>query len=160
MVMIEFITDLPPFTDRWGRTFDALMVMADQDAMKGVILSPCTKTIDAMEMATLYYEGIFRRFGALSCIISDHSPQFFSKVFQELAKLCNSKSSISTAYHPQTDGGTKRMNQVIKAYLWIYCGNTPNEWINYATDMEFTHNQHVAQECNAYPFFLIMGYNP
>ena len=60
MVMVDFITDLPPSTDWWGRTFDALMVVADHDTTKGVILSPCTKTIDAMEMATLYHEGVFR----------------------------------------------------------------------------------------------------
>ena len=52
------------------------------------------------------------------------------------------------------------MNQVIEAYLRIYCGNWPNEWINYVTDMEFAHNQHVAQGHNASPFFLMMGYNP
>ena len=40
--------------------FDALMVVADHDTTKGVILSPCTKTIDTMETATPYYEGIFR----------------------------------------------------------------------------------------------------
>ena len=52
------------------------------------------------------------------------------------------------------------MNQVVEAYLRIYCGNCPNEWINYVTDMEFAHNQHVAQGRNASPFFLMMGYNP
>ena len=67
---------------------------------------------------------------------------------------------LTTAYHPQTDGGTERMNQVVEAYLRIYCGNRPNEWINYVTDMEFAHNQHVAQGRNASPFFLMMGYNP
>ena len=66
---------------------------------------------------------------------------------------------MSTAYHPQTDGGTEQMNQVVEAYLWIYCGNRPNEWINYVTDMEFAHNQHVAHGHNMSPFFLMMGYN-
>ena len=60
MIMIDFITDLPPSTNQWGRTFDALMVMADHDTMKGVILSPCMKTIDAMKTATLYYKCMFR----------------------------------------------------------------------------------------------------
>ena len=136
------------------------MVMADHDATKGVIISPCMKTIDAIEMATLYHKGVFRRFGAPSHIISDCGPQFSSKVFQELVRLCDSKLSMSTAYHTQTDGGTEWMNQIIEAYLRIYCRNRPNEWINYITNMEFTHNQHMAQEHNASPFFLMMGYNP
>ena len=60
MVTIDFITDLPSSTDWWGRTFDTLMVVADYDTMKGVILSPCMKTINTMETATLYHESVFR----------------------------------------------------------------------------------------------------
>lgn len=60
MVTTDFIIDLPLSTDWWGRTFDALMVVVDHDATKGIILFPCTKTIDAMETATLYHKGVFR----------------------------------------------------------------------------------------------------
>ena len=41
------------------------------------------------------------------------------------------------------------MNQVVEAYLRIYCGNWLNKWINYITNMEFAHNQHIV---------MLMGY--
>ena len=63
---VDFITDLPP-----SNGFDALMVMADHDAMKGVILVPCTKTIDALGTTQLIHQHLYKRFGLPSRIISD-----------------------------------------------------------------------------------------
>ena len=67
---------------------------------------------------------------------------------------------MSTAYHPQTDGGTERMNQEIEAYLRAFCANHPETWSEYLPDIEFMHNQRIAQNRNASPFYLMMGYNP
>ena len=152
---IDFITDLPP-----SNGFDSLMVMADHDATKGVILSPCTKTIDALGTTQLIHRDLYKRFGLPSRIITDRGPQFSANVFQELTKLIGVKSSMSTAYHPQTDGGTERMNQEIEAYLRAFCANHPETWSEYLPDIEFMHNQRIAQNRNASPFYLMMGYNP
>lgn len=67
---------------------------------------------------------------------------------------------MSTAYHPQTDGGTERMNQEIEAYLRAFCANHPETWSEFLPDIESMHNQRLAQGRNASPFFLMMGYNP
>ena len=152
---VDFITDLPP-----SNGFDALMVMADHDATKGVILAPCTKTIDALGTTHLIHQNLYRCFGLPTRIISDRGPQFLAKVFQELTRLTGIKSSMSTAYHPQTDGGTERMNQEIEAYLRAFCANHPETWSDFLPDLEFTHNQRLTQNRNASPFFLMMGYNP
>ena len=66
---------------------------------------------------------------------------------------------MSTAYHPQTNGGTERMNQEIEAYLRAFCVNQPETWTEYLLDIEFMHNQRTAQHRNASPFYLMMGYN-
>ena len=52
-------------------------------------------------------DNLFKRFGLPDRIISDRDPQFAAKAFQELLKLLNVTSSLSTAYHPQTDGATE-----------------------------------------------------
>lgn len=152
---VDFITDLP-----LSNGYDSLMVMADHDATKGVILCACTKTIDAMGTTLLMHQNLYKRFGLPSRIISDRGPQFSAKVFQELTRLVGIKSSMSTAYHPQTDGGTERMNQEIEAYLRAFCTNHPETWADYLPDIEFMHNQRSAQGRNASPFYLMMGYNP
>ena len=50
-------------------------------------------------------------------MISDRGPQFAAKLMKELNKLLGIQTKLSTAYHPQTDGQTKRMNQEIEQYL-------------------------------------------
>ena len=67
---------------------------------------------------------------------------------------------MSTAYHPQTDGQTERVNQEIEGYLRIYCGNHPEEWAHHIPDMEFAHNVNVHSATNQAPFALMMGYLP
>ena len=154
-INVDFITDLPQ-----SHGFDALMVVVDHDATKGIILAPCTKTIDAMGTANLLHDTVFKRFGLMSQIISDRGPQFASQVFQELMKKTGVESKMSTAYHPQTDGGAERTNQEIEAYLRIYCADHPEDWSRHTTAMEFAHNQRKAVERNESPFFLMMGYHP
>ena len=133
--LMDLIMDLPPVN-----SFDSILVMVDQGLTKGVILIPCDKTITAERTAKLLLENLYKRFGLLDKIISDQGPQFASKAFIELLKLLGIKSALSTAYHPQTDGTTERVNQEIEAYLGIYCISHPEEWVTALSTLEFTHN--------------------
>jgi transposase InsO family protein len=60
-------------------------------------------------------------------MLSDRGPQFAAKAFCKLLEVLEIKSNLTTAYHPQTDGTTKRVNQEIEAYLLIYCSAHPTE---------------------------------
>ena len=57
-VTMDFITDLPI-----SQGFDSLMVVVDHDLSKGIILIPCTKSIDALGTAKAYHQHVYRRFG-------------------------------------------------------------------------------------------------
>ena len=100
--------DLPPVDG-----FDSILVMVDQGLTKGVILTPCKKTITAEETGRLLLENLYKQFGLPDKIISDRGPQFASKSFVELLKLLGITSALSTAYHPQMDGTTEQVNQEI-----------------------------------------------
>ena len=80
------------------------MVMVDHGLMKGVILIPCSKTIDAAGVARHFLHHVFRHFGLHDSLISDRGPQFASTFARELAQLLHYDVKLSTAYHPQTDG--------------------------------------------------------
>jgi transposase InsO family protein len=103
---------------------------------------------------------IFKRFGLPDKIISDRDPRFAAHAFQELLKLLNIKSNLTTAYHPQSDGATKRVNQEIEAYLFIYCTLHPENWLHSLSTLEFTHNNRRHAEQIYSPFELIQGDNP
>jgi transposase InsO family protein len=151
---MDLITDLPPVEG-----FDAILVVVDRGLSKGVILCPCAKTIMWEGTATLLRDNLFRRFGLPDEIISDRDPRFAAQAFQELLKLLNIKSNLTTAYHPQSDGATKRVNQEIKAYLSIYCTSHPEDWLHSLSTLEFTHNNRRHAERIHSPFELIQGDN-
>jgi Integrase core domain len=93
---MDLITDLLPVEG-----YDSILVVVDQGLSKGVILCPCAKTITWEGTATLLCDNFFKRFGLPDELISDRDPRFTAHAFQELLKLLNIKSNLTTAYHPQ-----------------------------------------------------------
>lgn len=137
------------------------MVVVDHDSTKGLILCPCTKKETGMStFAQLYHQYVYKRYGLPDGIISDRGPQFSSKVFNELCRLLGIKHSMSTAYHPQTDGQTERANQEIEAMLRIFCANNPEDWYNLIPDIEFAYNSREHSTIKMAPFYAAMGYHP
>ena len=155
LVTTDFITDLPEVNG-----FDSIMVVVDHGLTKGVILIPCNKTIDALGSADLYLDHVYKRFGLPDIIISDRDPHFAAALFQELGKMLGIKHKMSTAYHPQTDGETERVNQEIEVYLQMFCTNNPEEWKSLLPTAEFAHNQRTHSVTKNSPFYLMMGYEP
>jgi transposase InsO family protein len=109
---------------------------------------------------TLLCDNLFKRFGLPDEIISDRDPRFAAHAFQELLKLLNIKSNLTTAYHPQSDGATERVKQEIEAYFSIYCTSHPEDWLYPLSTLEFTHNNRRHAERVYSPFELIQGDNP
>ena len=134
-VSCNLITDLPTSSG-----FDSILVMVDHGLTKGVIFSPTTKTAFTLNIAKIFYNRVYSRFGLYDKIISDRGPQFASLFAKELGKLLGYSLSLSTAYHPQTDGETERVNQELEVYLRIFCQNDPFSWADHLPTAEFTHN--------------------
>ena len=108
---MDFITDLPV-----SQGFDSLFVVVDR-LSKATIIAPCNKTITAEETAKLYMNHVWRRTGLPQQVISDRGPQFVSQVMQEVWSKLGVKSTMSTAFHPQTDGEAEHVNQELEQYL-------------------------------------------
>ena len=128
--------------------------------MKGVIIIPCSKTIDAVGVGKLLFTNVFKQFGIHDSIISNRGPQFASALARELARLLKYNIKLSTAYHPQTDGQTEHVNQEIETYLCIFCTNQPRSWPDLLTTAEFQHNSTPHHSTKVSPFSLMMGYEP
>ena len=151
---MDLITDLPL---SWG--FDSILVVVDHSLTKGVILLPCNKMITAEQVAELLLEHLYKRFGLPDEFISDRGPQFAAHAFWELSKLLNVTSKLSMAYHPQTDGATKQVNQEIEAYLSIFC-SYPDKWASKLYLVEFTHNNQQHADRKHSPFKFMLGKSP
>ena len=152
---VNLVTGLPP-----SASFDSLLVVVDHGLSKGVILTPCNKTIDAKGVAELFFKHVFPRFGLHNTLISDRGPQFASAFTTELARILGYNLKLSTAYHPQTDGETEQVNQEIETYLRLFCQGQPDKWSNLVPMAEFAHNSTTHSSTQKSPFSLILGYEP
>jgi Integrase zinc binding domain/Integrase core domain len=132
---MDLITDLPP-----AEGSNSILVIVDQGLSKGVILCPTTKTVTMDGIGDLLHENLYKRFGLPDKMISDRGPQFAAKAFRAMLSRLGVNLALSTAYHPQTDGTTERVNQEIEAYLAIYCHSHPETWKKNLATLEFTHN--------------------
>ena len=90
---VDLVTSLPP-----SAGFDSLLVVVDHGLSKGVILTPCNKTIDTKGVAELFFKHVFLCFGLHDPLISDRGPQFASAFAMELARILGYDLKLSTVY--------------------------------------------------------------
>ena len=80
-------------------------------------LKAATTSISSEGIAKIYRDEIWKIHGVPRTILSDQGPQFASKFMEDLTKVLGTKRNLSTAYHPQTDRQTERINQEIGTFL-------------------------------------------
>ena len=81
---------------------------------------PVKSTHKAANVAAIYMKEIARLHGIPKAIVSDRDLKFTSNFWKGLFKEFGTNLNLSTAYHPQTDCQTKRVNQVIEDMLRMY----------------------------------------
>jgi hypothetical protein len=79
---------------------------------------------------------------------------------KELNKLLGIQMKLSTAYHPQTDGQTERMNQEIEQYLRMFVSQRQEDWPEWIAIVEFSYNNKIHTAMQVTPFFVNYGYHP
>lgn len=152
---MDFITCLP--TSSAG--YDAVLVFCDK-LSKLVRFAPCHTTCTATQAADLFFQHVFRSHGVPLQMIHDRGTQFHSTFWKEFFNLCGVKQTSSTAYHPQTDGQTERVNRVLEDYLRHYVDDTQSNWDKYLVFAEFAYNNVVHESTGSTPFRLTYGYDP
>ena len=157
---MDLITDLLPVTLDNGTVVDVILSIVDHGLMKGVILTPCSKTLTKEGACKILLHHIYKQFRLLNSIISDWDPWFITKWFQELLKLLGIKLKLMTAYWPQSDGMMECFNQEIEAYIEIYCSSNSETWHKSISTMEFTYNSQQHSDWHWMSFELMMGTSP
>ncbi|MBW0550647.1 hypothetical protein O181_090362 [Austropuccinia psidii MF-1] len=74
-----------------------------------------------MDTALLIWNRVISHTGLFENIISDRDPKFTSALWTNLHRLLGTKTSFSTAYHPQTDGLAERMIQTLENIIRRFC---------------------------------------
>src|SRR5882757_4498563 len=79
---------------------------------------------------------------------------------KELNKMLGIETKLSTAYHPQTDGQTERMNQELEQYLRMFVNYCQSDWPEWLAIAEFSYNNKIQTSTCVSPFYANYGYNP
>ena len=82
---------------------------------------PTTKSMAALDVASLFVQHVVRVHGLPETLVSDRDPVITSHFWRRLLELCRIRANRSSAFHPQTDGQTERQNSVLEQYLRMYC---------------------------------------
>jgi hypothetical protein len=150
-VSMDLVTDLSKCCGH-----DSIVVFVDR-LTKAMVLAPCCKTITAPQMAQLFIDTVFRRFGFPANIVSDRDPRFTSKFWSCLMDLLGTSLSMSTAAHPETDGQTERANRTIEEMLRAFVNTKQNDWCRFLALVEHAYNNSVQASTQQTPFFLNHG---
>ncbi|KAF5503436.1 Transposon Tf2-6 polyprotein [Colletotrichum fructicola] len=151
---MDFITDLPP-TDKNERF---LWVIIDRLG-KGVTLE-AMQSMEAEACAERFLSCHFRFHGVPTSIVSDRGSNWTSRFWRQFCKLLGIEQRLSTAYHPQTDGGPERMNQEIQAYLRNYVTYSQKDWACNLPAAQLALCSRDNSAIGMSSFFLEHGYNP
>ena len=142
-----------------SKDFDAILVVVDR-LTKMAHFIPTTSDVTSKGIASLFYHHIFSKHGTPTDIVSDRGTKFTSDFFGALGTLLNIKLNFSTAYHPQTDGQTERVNQILEQYLRAYVNYDQDDWAELLLIAEFAYNNAPHSTTNLSPFFANFGYHP
>ena len=152
IITIDLITQLPE-----SNGFNAICVIVCR-LLKQAHFLPITNNFSSKDLAQLLFDRIYPLHGLLLQVISDRGIQFAAELFQEWCKLLGIESAMSTAYHPQTDGQTERVNQEVEQYLRIYVNHHQDNWVDWLSIVEFSLNNKIQVSTGYSPLFVNRGY--
>ncbi|KAJ9504731.1 hypothetical protein QJQ45_009421, partial [Haematococcus lacustris] len=152
-VSMDLITKLPSAS----HGFDAICVFVDR-LSKMVHFVPCKESMNAKGFARLFVDNVFKLHGLPKDMVSDRGPHFHNTFWHHVQKLLGMRGSLSSSYHPQSDGQTERYNRVLEEMLRHYISPTQADWPDYLSLAEFAVNNSWQESIKSTPFLVNTGH--
>ena len=154
-VTADRITSLP----KTKQGYTAILVVVDR-LTKMTHFIPRQNEFTAQDMARLFADHVWKYHGMPLRITTDRGPEFTNKFIATLCELVDTLHCSSTAYHPQSDGQTERMNRVLEDMLRHYVNPKQNNWDELLSAAEFAVNNAYQASVQDTPFCLNYGRHP
>ena len=150
---MDYITALPPCA-RTGN--DAIVVFVCKlTKLKHFVA--CKTDIDAPSTARLFLNSVVRLHGMPERIISDRDPRFTAHFWKAFWEGLGTTLSMSTAYHPQTDGQTENANRTLEIMLRSVVNFEQDDWEDHLAAAELAVNNARNETTGLSPFYMFYG---
>ena len=132
---MDFVTHLP-----WTpQGHDAVWVIVDR-LMKSAHFLVVRMTFTLERFYRLYIPEIVQLHGVLVSIVSDRDPRFTAHFWKSFQKVMGTQLTMSTAFHPQTDGQSERTIHVLEDMLQACVLDHKSSWEEHLPLVEFSYN--------------------
>lgn len=149
-IFMDFIEGLPTSGGK-----NVILVMVDRFTKYGHFLPYSAETV-----AKLFLDNIYKLHGMLQSIVTDRDKIFTSEFWQGLFKQIRAKLQLSSAYHPQIDGQTEKLNQCLEMYLRCMVFKQPRQWSKWNNLAEWRYNTTLHTSIKMTPFEALYGIQP
>lgn len=149
---MDFVTGLP----RTSAGYDAIWVIVDR-LTKVAAFIPVKKTFSLERLAKLYVREIVANYGVLLSIVSDRDPRFVSRFWKSLHNALGTKLNFSTAYHPQSDGQSERVIQILEDMLRASVLDFNEKWEEALPLVKFAYNNSYQSSIKMAPYEALYG---
>ena len=154
-ISMDFIGPLP----KTARGNDFILVVVDRLSKMAHFL-PCKKSIDGPGVAALYVDKVWSIHGLPKSVVTDRGTQFLNAFNAALTKMLGTRHAVSSAYHPETDGQTERVNRILNEMLRHYTNARYDDWDLQLPLCEFAHNNARSSATGMSPFYVCFGKHP
>ena len=151
---MDFIEGLPT-----SGSANAIMVVVDKFTRYAHFIPLCHPFTVATAVAS-YINNVFKLYSLPKVMISDRDQIFTSRFWKELFAQLGSEFRMSSAYHPQTDGQSERVNQCLEIYLRCLTHACPKKWSQFLSLAEYWYNTSHHSAIKMSPFVALYGTSP
>ena len=151
-ITMDFVVGLPVT----GRKHDSVWVVVDRLTKSAHFLLVRTDySLD--KLAELYIKEVVRLHGILVSIISDRDLRLTLRFWGKLQETLGTRLNFSTTFHPQTDGQSERVIQVLEDMLRSCVIDYEGSWDRHILLVEFVYNNNFQSGIGMAPYEALYG---
>jgi hypothetical protein len=156
-ISMDFIGELPDTAS--PEQYNCILVIVDRLSKMAEFI-PCYTTTSADELATLFLRHWCSHYGLPDDIVHDRGTVFNSHFWKAISANHNIQLNYTTAYHPQSDGSTERLNRTLQDMLRCYINPRLDNWDTLLPHVQFAYNNSYHTSILRTPFEAAMGFIP